>query len=490
VTIRSPAAVVLAVSWAAVTSALCSVAPSLMLVVLGGAVFLVLAARVPLRYLVVALLVYLPLEPTLLTYLPAALGPVLRYAPEALLDIAVLWRVLPNRARLRRSLRPVALPALGLVVLWESSVIRNATSTGTALIGLRSEFRFVPVAIAVVLSNEAAKDALLYGRAAFGISLFEVGVLLAQALGGEPIRSIFRAHYDLTLGGIQGTSVDSSNVFGTFPDYNSYGSFLVFTGIVIAAAGSVGLRCRPLVVRSALAAITLGILVSGSRESLVALVIGVGAMMYVRADLTRLTFAFAFVMLALVLVVSYGTGGNLSASERANTGIGEVSRLRNLASPSLVSSNPNDPRSNFRLYLLRSNVGLVWHSAPVLGFGIGSVTDPTRVSDGTSPIFRTQAGRRAVLFNYARDGNWGLLLLEAGFGGVLALAFVFVALGRVALRGVGTHWSGLALLGALAATLVLGFFQSVLQLQAPSFVLWLLAGFALKTTVPNGVDER
>jgi tetrahydromethanopterin S-methyltransferase subunit B len=145
-------------------------------------------------------------------------------------------------------------------------------------------------------------------------------------------------------------------------------------------------------------------------------------------------------------------------------------------SPKAWSTNYDN---NFRLFLLRENSQLVASSSPIFGFGIGSVSDKRTALDGSNPLYRTWAGRKALTFGYLYDGNWGLLIMEVGFLGIFALALVMIALFRIAIQLARDDWLGLALLAQLAVVVVLGFFAPILQLRLPTAILWLTAGLCL-----------
>ena len=152
-TLKSPNAALLLAATATALATLGSVVDPLVVVAAVGATAAgYVAAKAPVRYLLAALLAYIPAEPTILTYAPAGASAALRFGPEALVDFVVLWRVLPHVIAGRRQLRPLALPSLGVLVLWTASVVWNGTGVTTALIGVHSEFRFAVVALAVMVS--------------------------------------------------------------------------------------------------------------------------------------------------------------------------------------------------------------------------------------------------------------------------------------------------------------------------------------------------
>ena len=190
-------------------------------------------------------------------------------------------------------------------------------------------------------------------------------------------------------------------------------------------------------------------------------------------------------------------GGPLLMAQRYGVPEGEVNggsiteRWAYVMSPAAWSTNFHN---NFRLFLLQENAKLVAESSPAFGFGIGSVSDKRTTLDGSNPLYRTWAGRRALQFRYLYDGQWGLLIMEVGFVGLFALVVLLFALARMALKLLRTHWLALALLAQLAVTIVLGFFATVLQLRLPTAILWLAAGlcrpFCIRRKKRSGLAGR
>ena len=443
-----------------------------------GVILVAWAASIELRYLVAALLVYLPFEGIALTLAPGGAVIPLRYGPEFLIDAVVLVHALPRLRIIRERSSALLIPLLLVVCFWAASGLWNAVDPGTAIIGLRSELRFLPLLVVPLLSRDPERDARFYARLLALVASIEVVVLAAEILGGGAVRSLFSTNYEITVGGVQVTALKTSEVFGTFPHYNLFGTFLVFAFAVVAAAGSRGLGVSRRIVVALLIAFAVAIVVSGSRESGIALLACALVIAWIRFRPPLAVASVAACVTALVMVFLIGSErppDATAASSRASV-VG-IARFETLLTPSIFSTDPNDPRSNFRLYFLLSNAELVREQSPLFGFGIGSASDPRTLLDGTNPIYRSKAGRRAAEFSYFYDGNWGFLLLETGIGGLAALTVLFIALARIGLRL--THWMGSALLGLLAAILVLGLFEPILQLRAPGMLLWLVVGLTL-----------
>ncbi|MFN2467288.1 MAG: O-antigen ligase family protein [Gaiellaceae bacterium] len=445
-----------------------------MVAVLG---FLVLS-RTSMRVAVAVLLAYLCVESLVLTHLPRDAVLFARFAPELGLIAVVVVRVLASIDLAVTRLRPIGAVLVTVAGAWLASAVWNLTALSTVVIGFRSELRFLPLLLLPLLSRTPRRDALFIGRVIVVLGVFEAIIAGIQLVGGPGVRAKFAPSYEIVIGGttFAGSRVpDTASIFGTFGHYNALGMFLALSWIVLAAAGSERLGLGRWTGRAASTAMLLGVVVSGSRESAIALLVAALVIARIRF---RLPVGYATALVALLVAFAWpyvsSVSGEAPTSARSSRNIGQ--RWHSLLSPQTWQASYY---SNFRLYLLASDVELVAKEAPFLGFGIGSVSDRRRLQNGTSPLFRSPAGRRAAQFSYLYDGNWALILVEVGFLGLLALTLFLFRVGRISLQVAREHWLGLALFAVLVAVLVLGFFAPVLQLRLPGAILWLLLGVAL-----------
>ena len=471
-----PRLVIIGLAAAAALALVVAPAAALALVVVVCAA--VVLPRVRPQHFVAAVLVYLPFENQALTYAPQGWAPFIRYAPEVLIDLALILVLVTNPNRVFTRLGKVRWPLAFLLAAWVASVVWSGVALSTASIGFRSELRFLPLLLLAALSTRPSEDGRLYGRAVVIVAGIEAAIIALQAFTGAPARDAFAPDWSIEINGVAfadaGFTKPETN-FGTFSNYNTAGIFLVFAWTLLAAAGSrrLGLPARAgLLLGSGIAG---GILLSGSRESGLALAVAAVVIVHVR-------FRRWVPTLVVLSTVALLIGGPLFMAQHYGVPDGEVNgrsiteRWAYVMSPEAWSTNYHN---NFRLFLLQENTKLVAETSPAFGFGIGSVSDKRTTLDGTNPLYRTWAGRRALQFSYLYDGQWGLLIMEVGFVGLFALAVVLVALARMALKLLRTHWLALALLAQLAVTLVLGFFATVLQLRLPTAILWLTAGLCL-----------
>jgi hypothetical protein len=468
--------VVLLLSGAAAAALVVAPAAALALVlVVFAALFL---PRLRPEHVLAAVIAYLPFENQALTYGPTSATPFIRYAPEILIDLAVLLIVFGNLDRVLSGLGKLRWPIAVLLATWLASAVWAGVAWTTASIGLRSELRFLPLLFVAVLSRKPEVDARLYGRTLVFVAGIEAAIIGAQAVFGAAARNVFAPDWAIEINGVSfadgGLSKPDTN-FGTFSNYNAAGIFLVFAWIVLAAAGSRRLGLPPRVGLILGTGIAAAVAFSGSRES--GLALGIAALIIAHARYRQ--WVSTLVVLGSVVLILVGpivAAAHYGIPEGEVNGKSLGARWAYVMTPKAWSTDYHD---NFRLFLLKENTDLVANTSPAFGFGIGSVSDKRTITDGSNPLYKTWAGRRALAFSYLYDGNWGLLIMEVGFVGMAALVYFFFGLFRVAFQLLRVHWLGLALMAQLVVVVALGFFATILQLRLPTAVLWLTTGLCL-----------
>lgn len=448
-----------------------------------AAFIVLLIVQVPERYLVCALIAYLPFQEFLLSYVSSDQLLRVRLAPEAgVLALALALAVRRSRLIATR-LRLVAVPVAVCVCVWLVAALWNYLPLSTVVIGFRSQFRFVALFVIALASTAPARDAKLYARVLGGIAAVEALLALVQFFGGQSVRAWFAPDWSIVVDGVvvsTSNAVSLETVFGTFAHRNAYADFLLFAWIVVAAAGGTSLGFRRGVGVALGTLIAVGIAISGSREAGIAFVLAAILVARVRFRFPSLRLAAAFAAVAAIAVGTLAVATDPS-SEGATLGAREQLDSPELAHRwrSLLTREAWSPESNARVRILRANGGLVARASPAFGYGIGSVTDSRKLEDGSSPFYLTQTGTLAAQRGYAYDSNWTLLLVEVGFLGLAALALVFLRLGRLGTSIMREHWLGLALVGVLLSVVVVGFLTSVLLLRLPNAMLWLVSGLVV-----------
>lgn len=427
--------------------------------------------RIHPRYLIAAFLVYLPFEGFVLKYVPASDVAFVRYGPEILFDFVAIVLLLVKVDLVAAKLRWVGGVLVAVMAAWIGTAIINGVSVSTTLIGLRGEFRFLPLMVLPLVSQTLRADLRLWGRVLVIGGVIQSIIVYMEWLGGTSVRAFFSPQYSIVINGIAVASSGAprlDTVFGTFGNYNALGIFLVLAWAVLAAAGAseLGFSRRRAVTAALL--IVAAVILSGSRESLVVFLLIAVIVGRARYRLPLKLVGVVTVVAVVVLVFAAP-----QQAQALQPGSRVVSRWEALLNPSQWHANY---QGNFRLFFLTSQLSLVRQQSPIWGFGLGTVQDRRTLSSGTSPLYRSFAGQRAASFSYLYDGNWALILLETGFLGLGALGGLVVVLAVAGIRAAQRHWCGLALFATISATVVLGFFAPVLQLRHVGAILWLLAG--------------
>jgi hypothetical protein len=432
------------------------------------------AALVPTRFVVAAVLVYLPFQDLVISHVPGSLVLPARYLPELVIYAIALPLLLTRGAALAgREVRVlVAVATIG--VIWSLAAVWNGVGIETIAAGIRSEFRFVPLAVIAMLSNRVLKDARFYARVIVLVAVIQAAIALAEAVGGRAVRAIFVPSYKLVVEGVvvgkAETPLDS--VFGTFSHRNLLAAFLAFAAIVLVAAGAerLGVSRRTAIVAWLL--LTAGTLASVSREGTIALLVGTALVLALRQRVRAVTILVSSGIVAVLALLLVNPAGEGSAAY----GVSSWNRWNDVISSRGWSATP---AANFRLYYLLGSARTVAHDSPFVGFGLGTVSDPRIIQSGGSPLERFPAGRLSAKTGYYTDGNWASLLLETGFVGVALLAWLFAFLALLGLRVARNRiWVGAALSGLVLATVILGWFAPVLQTRSTNMILWLFAGLA------------
>jgi hypothetical protein len=430
------------------------------------------------RLLVCGVLVFLPVQDLVLSHVGGPLIPLVRYGPELVVDAFVLGVLMTRGPALLRRLGAVGTPLAALLAFWIVGGIWNGVGSEEVLIGIRAELRFLPLLVIPFLSTDVRSDARLYGRWIVAAATLQSLIAGVEFLGGVGVRRVLAPQYDISIGGVSvgKASPPLDHIFGTFAQRNLLGVFLALSWFIVAAAGAKGLGISRPAAFGIGALLVVGVGLSASREGALALGAGAVVIAGVRfGGLVLRPLALAVAALALIGFASVPDGGPAAQFVDSNS---LTHRWQALFTGAAWS-----PDTNFRLRLLEENAKLAASDEPVFGFGIGTASDPRRIANHSSPVYRSFPGLEKAVEPFVSDGNWAILVAETGFVGLALLAVLLLALGRLGISIV--DWPGAALAATVAAVTVIGFFASVLQQRPASAILWLLAGLAAAVATPQ-----
>jgi hypothetical protein len=430
--------------------------------------------------LLLATLAYVVLGGPLLDLAPPAAIPFLRYAPEILGYGWLGLLVLTRGGELYARARPFVWALGALLTAGVTSAISAAEWPSTAIIGIRSEIRYVPYALIACVVLSRAADRRRLARLVFYIGVIEAVLGAADYAFGEQFTRIFRPDYTVQIDGVEvlpRADLVVHSITGTLTNYNTMAAVIVAAIVVTITAGHEVLGVSTLAYRASLVAMVFTVVLSGSREGLLAL----GIALIVWAWMTRRMG----LPLTVIALVSFAAILNPLAASNQDVYISSrsiLTRWQALLQPDTLTFSS---KQNFRLRLLATEAHLTEARGLLTGAGPGSVVDRRTIANGSNPLFQTADGRTALEFNYQYDGNWGLILLEFGVLGITAFIAIFVILIGLGRRR-RSEWPGQATSMLAVTFLILGFFTAILQLPEPTLIFWLIAGSAFAADA----DER
>jgi hypothetical protein len=413
--------------------------------------------------LAVALLLYLPVEPLLLSGLSGAPYWALRLLPDALVALAAAAVILIPGDKRREA----------VVILWALAVVSVAVimldavrgfSPGTTINALRVLLRYAVLGAALLAivhepSSTLRKFAWAIVVAAvvqFAAAVIQFSALLWPMVSGT---SKFSVYGLLGVGGLVGR-------------YDRLG-FLMTAAVLMALAGAAP---GPRKLGRILLVIGIaGLALSSSRQALLGLALGACLL----AVLPRLALrvrashiAVAGLAVALIVLLPVPTNANQLPDPDAQ------------ASASFGQTTPGargglelsvDPARNFRLYYNLKFLPWAATQQPLLGFGPAE-QNSTTPNPALKAKMEAEVMPWAVAVRYTNDSNYTSMVIQ--FGAFLPLLFL-AFIGGLALwllrglwRGADERWLAFALAYCVACG-VGAAFGPAFEIRTVSVVLWL-----------------
>ncbi|HEY5320955.1 MAG TPA: O-antigen ligase family protein [Galbitalea sp.] len=399
------------------------------------------------RNLVAGVLVFLPFAPFVSNHLSHGPSSVVRYGTEVLIDALAVGVAIRRRRRVVTVLRPLIVPFAVLFGFWLLSALWNDVSWKVVAIGVRSEFRYLPIVAIVAIAAAPLRDARVY-----------LWVIVVSAAFQSVLALLYAAN--------------AISLQTTLGDRNQLG-ILLMLALILFASGFRELGLGTWAVAGIAMLLLAGVLATASREAAIGLGIGLAVLGFLELKgWPRLTLVAVAVAAAVVIVIPTVTGsGSGYLDSRSVAG-----RWQELFAASF------SPDTNFRTRLLVENSKLVAHHNPVLGFGPGMGSAPSVIKDLSSPVYRSFRAYKLVIQiePFVYDSNWAILVLETGFVGVALLGALFVYLAAIGMKAARRKvWLGSALIATLFSVVVAGFAAPIFREPVASFVLWLAVGLVL-----------
>jgi len=464
--------------------ALMSPAKALALVV--GILVVAVAFSRP-EVVIAGLALYTPFEPFLLKFVPDELYLYARYFSEGLIYLLVLvvaYRFFMRRVAIRAT--PIDLPFIFFCVVALASLAINLVSPLTGLLGVRQIVRFIILFFVTVYLDPEERFMKWLTVALFGVMVFQAALGVVQSVAGGrfdefliPSERRFYESIQLTSGVDQFWS-PGTRVFATLGRYDQLGTFLCFFALL-----AIGLMYHS----------------SEKTDRRRLLLIALAAMPALLLTLSRASW-FGFALGLFVI------GGLLMRDWRVRYGYGALAvvavaylAITGLTVRYLIDSPEQTLVERFfeafsyerwrgeyfglgRVYWVVQTPLVVVRSSPLFGVGPGQYGGGAAAALGNTTAYEKLNLPFGVYGSEGYiDNNWFSLWGETGTIGLIFYAWMFVALGRMALtvahRARDGFLKGLALgfVGCIVAVSFQAFLATYLEVRTLALYFWLYAAF-------------
>ncbi|QJC51120.1 hypothetical protein HGI30_05785 [Paenibacillus albicereus] len=472
----SNATLTLLVSFA--TMAMVSFQPLLSIGALLAALVSIAAAVNPRKALILTVL-YIPIEPFIVSWFSLSLSDLMRIIPELLLSAVLAGTILSKF----REGRVNGIPdTLLLSVIMFAIVISLYNNIGLIdmVMGGRLFFRFALVYFIVRLLPDTTG---LYGRLLNLLTkllYFEVVLGLMQFLS----KAVFGPAPWNTFGDNLIMAGSTFGVQGTLGRYDQYGMFLAIIAILSLSRYFIQNEAKFLPILAALA----GILLSTSRQALIVLVIGAIVVSLAARGKQALQKKGKIVTFSILLACTVGAVFLLLTPSGDSRGFvtSERNPLEQITTLFDANTYSTTKENNFRLFYI-TNVGEQLLKRDPLGLGLNTFGSAQTVADNKTLYYKYGITDQYFL-KFVADVNWISILGQIGIiGSLLFLGFLLSIAFQSLYRAKKATTDEQAILIAAAALvicfIVAGFLGPNFEIRSNSFYLWLIMGLAAKISI-------
>ena len=452
-----------------------------------GALFLYLAFARP-QLAIWLMAVYTIFEETLLRWLPTEL----RFAGEAglliLLGITILKQLRRDgRIQIRRT--PIDVLLILFILVGLISTLFNRSPFIVFILGMRPWLRYVALFYVITWLDwpDGLQRRFMWGL--FGVAVIQASIGLLQSAGGESIAGVFTAP-DVEIGGRFTQQIDpgiiGTKIFGTMARYDRFGNYMMLMLIFgIAAIPSVRSN-RRLLLLGGIGAISLGLLLSFSRQAWVAA--GIGVILLLIIDKRVMTLVSGLIILAILLSIFL----LMDLSDLSAAGGNPSPVTTRLLEPFGERYWEDQHDIGGRAYYVLTIGPLILEHSPWLGFGPGRFGSlVTKVIE--SPVYDELNIPSLFYERYSQDIQWLAMMGQVGLIGLTLFILMIIRLGLQAFRQYrrlgSTNFKGMLALTFLIWCVGIIFVSLLgpnVEVRAISMYFWTLAGL---TTV-NASDLR
>ncbi len=443
---------------------------------------------------------YIPLERFVTVRLPDTAF-ILSQASGEIVLLALLAGILLKRTVRGRHFvsTPIDLALVVFVGICLLSALINGVGLSSTAYGVRILLRYAIVFYAIVNAGFTRRQLRFIFAAYVAAMGIQIAAGLVQVLSGGSAKEWFIASREVAIGDVTfakgqregGTGLGLFTViFGTLDSYNDYGMFLALAWLTAYALsrerhGFYEKGQLRLLLLLGFACVVL----SFSRSSLLAVVIGLTTISYVRGNR-----ALAWTT-AVVLIVGLGAIAVLGAEYSGQyLPVRTTNLLYRWVRPFVPENLALTQAGNYRLFLALVVSVRVLAQSPVFGLGPGTFASALTLSAG-SALYENlgMSPERAAL--YAADSNWTTVLVQTGLVGLVAFLFIMFGMAGFSGRAFRTtsdptlRGACLAQISATTALVVAGFFGPFFEARYTSFYYWVLGGIVVALARAEGMPS-
>lgn len=437
-------------------------------------------------WLIAALAIYLPFEEFVLKWVPDILYTPLRFLGEITILIVVVALLLKQFLFKKKWPKtPIDLPIVILLFAMIISAAVNHVPLFVFGLGVKNIFRYILLFYLIILSKPSEKEIVKLLKVLLTVALIQAAIAVFQSIIGKPAfdflaaRDVIIGDQLVRSGGAEKLALSSYRtlVFSTMGRYNVLGNYIAFwlglcLALIIPKKNII--KIRPIY----LGLLFLALLLSYSRMSWVAFLIGIPIIFLYSKKYKIFIFIFSGVLLCFTVWVWLFIGGTVD-TVAVNAGVGNpITRFIDLLSTDYLKISFSAGRG----YSYFSIAPALLKVKPIFGFGPGMIaSDVTNLFSITSVADRLSLDNPYALL-FLGDAGFVTILAQMGLIGVLAILLIFVQLFRIGFnfqKKTNSYWKPIAV-GYIVILVMMVFFNLVgfaLIYRVPSYYFWMFSAF-------------
>ncbi len=439
------------------------------------------------EWLVLALVIWFPLETLILKFFSPEVNAVLRFVPEIFLYGLALALYCKHVYLNRGPIIPqeLRLPFLAFVSVAIISLVFNWYDITIWILGLRQTVRFVAIFLVIIFAGYSLSVRHQLSLVILGTAIIQAVLGIIQfGVGGKLDRFLFPSQ-SINVGNLAVLSANDffwtpgTRIFATMGRYDQLGTILVIGLLVILPIALY--RKNSIPVWSGFAALVFALFLTKSRANWLGATAGITALSYYLFQDKRVlkVMGFGATLVSLYVVVFIFSHQNaLSITERPNQSVAE--RL-------VEAGSFNAWRQSYegygRIFFIINTPWVVVADSPLFGVGPGNYGGGVAAALGNTREYDRLHIPFGIQNTYGQiDNSWFSLWGELGTIGLVIVMWIMTVIAKTAQKYYYELPHRLdkniaaTVFGLTIALAVVGFFGPYFEFRTLSLYYWLLVG--------------